>query len=69
MLGRSAEFLLDGRPLTILGPLAHAGQGSSLLLTFPIPASPALVGMSWAAQGVVTGGPTGLSNAAAGIVQ
>ena len=69
VLGKSAEFLLDGAPFAILGPRAHSGQGSSVPFALSIPADPALVGMSWAAQGFLTGGAPGLTNAAAGLVQ
>jgi hypothetical protein len=69
VLGGRAEFLLDGDQLALLGPVPHAGQGSTVTFTLSIPASAALVGKPWAAQGILLGGPSGLTNAAAGIVR
>jgi hypothetical protein len=37
--------------------------------TIPMPPNIALVGSPWAAQGVLLGGPLGLTNAAAGVVR
>ena len=69
VLGGPAEFLLDGQQLALLGPVPHAGQGSTVTFTLSIPANLALVGKPWAAQGIVLGGASGLTNAAAGVVR
>ncbi|HEX6884496.1 MAG TPA: hypothetical protein VF530_14060 [Planctomycetota bacterium] len=69
VLGGGAEFLLAGQPVALLGPTPHAGQGSSVPFTLAIPPNAALVGLPWAAQGVILGGTTGLTNAATGRVQ
>lgn len=69
VLGGSAEFFLDGKPIAILGPMPHAGQGGVVTFTLVIPPNVALAGRPWAAQGILLGGPLGLTNAAAGVVR
>ncbi len=66
--GPLTELLVANPFYANLGPLAHAGGGGpSVVVTTPIPASPALCGVPWAAQAVVTGGFIDLSSAVMGV--
>jgi hypothetical protein len=65
----TAELFLGDDLRVVLGPAFHAGQGDSVHFSTMIPVVPALLGSSWCAQGLVLGGPIGLTNAAMGVVR
>jgi hypothetical protein len=69
LVTRKAEYLLAGRPLLLLGPLPHAGQGSLVPFTASAPVDPSFLGQQWAAQGIVWDGSLGLTNAIASTVR
>lgn len=68
LLGGSAEILVGGPRYGIVGPVLHAGRGSTLEFSLALPPDPVLSGLPWAAQGVLFGTSCGLTNAAAGLV-
>jgi len=67
--GGFGEGLLGGVRLHALGPVPHAGAGSTASFAAAVPADPALVGLRWVVQAAVSGGTLGLSSAATGIVR
>jgi len=69
LVGRRAEYLLAGRPLLLLGPVPHTGQGSLVPFATSVPVTPAFLGHQWAAQGIVWDGTLGLTNAIASVVR
>jgi len=66
IMGGPACQIMIGAVDFVLGPFAHDGVQSDL--TIAIPANPALLGRSWFAQAIVTGGFVDLSSAVGGVI-
>lgn len=69
VLGGSAEWFLDGAVCRVLPGGAHGGTDSVIHFSADVPRDAGLIGVRWAAQGVVLGGSVGLTGLAHGRVR